>query len=213
MSGPFMHDIVGAQDIIGDMGADHDLRQLLAGAVPIVGTGEGWGFGGAESGALNVFGTQFGAVPIVGTQFGARHPGNRNRQAMLRQLAARQARAVVPRPVTKGREYPLGFGPVTITAGSSQIIITQPQVPFKGRRLIIPSDFAGAILVNDIKVGKNSQLATSNSLPGRMFTEFAVGVDLSLDTAQISQQVTLNVTNISGASVNFTASLTGAAVE
>jgi hypothetical protein len=202
-----MYDLVGAEDIIGtqfgdtgalnvfsghdDMSGDHDLHALLAGAgVPIVGT-------------------QFGAVPIVGR----RHPKNHNRQAMLRQLASRQARAVVPRPVTKGREYPLGFGPTTITAGSSAIIITQPQVPFKGRRLIIPSDFAGAILINDIKVGKNSQLATSNSLPGRMFTEFAVGVDLGLDTAQISQQVTLNVTNISGATVNFSASLTGAAVE
>jgi len=78
---------------------------------------------------------------------------------------------------------------------------------------VIPSDIAGALLVNDLKVGKNSQFATQGPVPARVYSEFGVGVDMNLDTAQISQQISLNVTNTSGAAVTFNAAILGTAVE
>jgi len=129
------------------------------------------------------------------------------------QLAARHSAMVVPRQVTKAREYPLGFPTTAVGAGASATINAQPQVPFRGRRLIIPSDIAGAFLINDLKVGKNSMFPTSNPVPARAFTELGVGTDLNLDTAQISQLVSLSVTNTSGAALNFNAALIGTAVE
>lgn len=166
-------------------------------------------------GAENIFGTDYGSYrgyPIVGADSATEQA---NQAAFVRQLAARNASAVMPRPVTKSREYPIGFPTTTIASNTTNNAISiQPQVPFRGRRVIIPSDIAGAVLINDIKVGKNSMLAsTSGPLPGRMFSEFAVGVDLNLDTAQISQQVTLSVSNISLASLTFNAGMIGTAVE
>lgn len=129
--------------------------------------------------------------------------------AGLAQLAMNHAVAVVPRAYTKGRVFAQGFGPVVIAAGGTANIIVQPQVTFKGNRLGIPSDIAGAILVNQILVGQASQLPSANPLPGRMFTEFSVDSGINFDTAQISQQIALNVTNTSGAPVTFTAWLKG----
>lgn len=129
--------------------------------------------------------------------------------AALAQLAMNHAMAVVPRAYTKGRKWAQGFGPVVLAAGGTANIIVAPQVTFKGDRLVIPSDIAGAILVNQILVGQASQLPSANPLPGRMFTEFAVDSTINFDTAQISQQIALNVTNTSGAPVTFAAGLRG----
>jgi len=133
--------------------------------------------------------------------------------SIQQQLAARHAAMVVPRQATKSREYPLGFPTTTIKAGTTTTVSAQPQVPFRGRRLVIPSDIAGSVLINDVKVGKNSMFPTSNPVPGRTFTELGVGVDLNLDTAQISQLVSLNVSNTSLADITFNAALIGTAVE
>lgn len=134
------------------------------------------------------------------------------RTAAERQLAMRNAAMVVPRQVTKAREYPLGFPTTSLAAATTATISAAPQIPFRGRRLLIPSDIAGSILINDIKVGQASQFPASNPVPGRAFTELGVGVDLNLDTAQISQVVSLNVTNTSGAVVSFNAAIIGTAV-
>jgi hypothetical protein len=132
--------------------------------------------------------------------------------ALAQQLASRHAAMVVPRGATKAREFPLGFPTTSIAAAATANIQTQPQVPFRARRLCIPSDIAGSILINDLKIGNASMFPNSNPVPGRMFTELGVGVDLNLDTAQISQVVSLNVTNTSGGAVTFNAGLIGTVV-
>ena len=146
---------------------------------------------------------------ISGDEGGSASPA---RVAAERQLAMRNAAMVVPRQVTKAREYPLGFPTTALAASTTATISAAPQIPFRGRRLLIPSDIAGSILINDIKVGQASQFPASNPVPGRAFTELGVGVDLNLDTAQISQVVSLNVTNTSGAAVSFNAAIIGTAV-
>lgn len=167
-----------------------------------------------------------GAADLVGgyddelTQlFGARQlvvgaeGGSAGQQAAMRQLAMRNATALVDVAPTKSRRYPLGFPTTTVSASSTAAVSAQPQIPFRGERLIVPSDFAGALLITDIKVGKNSQLAAANPLPARAFTEFGWGVDLHLDTADISQFVTLNLSNTTAHDVTFNAMLIGRAVE
>jgi hypothetical protein len=114
---------------------------------------------------------------------------------------------------TKWRETFLGFDEVTIPAGASVDVIQQPQVVFRGERLVIPSDIGGQIQLLDVRVGKNSQLAGVGSSPGRTFDEKGQGVRLKMDTAQISQQIVLRVRNTGGAPVVFTATLIGASLE
>lgn len=175
---------LGADDIVG---GDGDLEALLAGT------------------DLTLFGADAAAAAPVAAEAA-------NRQ-MLRNLALRGGgAALVHRSPSKSRIYVQGFGPTTIAAGATVNIIVQPQTAFKGKRLCIPSDFAGAILVNDLKIGNLSQFPSSNPIPGRMFTEFAVGMEQDFDTAQISQQISLSVTNTSGAAVSFTAGLKGLVV-
>jgi hypothetical protein len=91
--------------------------------------------------------------------------------------------------------------------------VSFPQIVFRPERLVIPSDIAGQFLVNQIIVGKNPQQVSADPIPGRVFDERGVGVRLSMDTAQISQQITLNVTNIGGAPAVFRAAMIGPSVE
>jgi hypothetical protein len=130
-------------------------------------------------------------------------------------LAMRHAAMMKPRTMTRSREYTCGFAsaPVAIAAATTSVLKAQPQVPFKPRRLIIPSDVAGALTINNIIVGKNPGLVSADPVSARAFTELGVGVDLNLDTAQISQTISLSLTNQSGASVSVTPTLIGTAME
>lgn len=176
-------DIIGAEDIIGN--------ELAVG--------------------YNEMDSLFGASRQL--VVGADSSFNANPNAVATQLVARNSAMVVPRPVTKAREYPLGFPTTAVAAATAATIQTQPQVPFRGRRLLIPSDIAGSFLINDLRVGKNSMFPSANPVPARAFTELGVGVDLNLDTAQISQTVALLVQNTSLAAQTFNACIIGTAVE
>lgn len=126
---------------------------------------------------------------------------------------ARQV-AQMARPATRAREYPLGFVSAgTVAAGATATIQAQPQIVFRGERLIVPSDIAGSFIITQLIVGKNPQFVNPNAIHCRTFAENGVGVRLHMDTAQISQIITITVTNISGAAATFYATLIGTAVE
>lgn len=115
---------------------------------------------------------------------------------------------------THARTFPLGFlSNGAIGAGASVVIVSRPQVLFKGRRLVVPSDIAGDFSIDDVKVGKNSQFVAEGAIPARVLQENAFGVEMELDTAQISQDISLAITNISGAARVFRAALLGRAAE
>lgn len=141
----------------------------------------------------------------------------RAQAALSNAIAERRAMAgalLRERQPTKAREYPLGFvSAAAVGAGASARITTRPQVPFRIDRLVVPSDLAGLFTIDDVKVGKNSQFAAEGAVPARIFQENGVGVCLKGDTAQISMDVTLSVTNISGAAAFFRAAIIGPAVE
>lgn len=138
----------------------------------------------------------------------------RRRNAIAARVAARSAAIVREKPPTESREYPMGFDTVgTVAAGANVQIISRPQVTFRPERLVVGGAIAASFLINDIKVGKNSQLTNSAALPGDAFAPTAFGVRLRMDTAQISMDVVLDVTNISAAPLRFNAALFGKAIQ
>jgi hypothetical protein len=145
-----------------------------------------------------------------------RKGGGTDKRALARDLLRRRVnsgtllRSVSPR---SSREYALGLGSTSVTGNSSANINVQPQVIFRPERLVVPSNVAVDFLITDIKVGKNSQLASTGALPAVMFTETAFGVRLKMDTAQISMFVTISVTNQNANARNFQGGLVGPAVE
>jgi len=135
-------------------------------------------------------------------------------QAAMAQRMVNQGLMVTQTQPTKAREFPLGFeSPAPVGPGATSSITSRPQVPFRGERLIVPSDIAGSFTLLDLRVGKNSQFSSSGAVPARTFQENAVGIRLQLDTAQISQDITINVQNIGGAPQTFRASLIGSALD
>jgi hypothetical protein len=136
------------------------------------------------------------------------------RQQAAAKILGRNALLLKETKPTKSRVFPLGFesdGP--IAPGASVVIVSRPQVLFRGERLVIPSDIAGDFVVDDVKVGKDSQFVAEGSIPGRVLQENARDVAFQLDTAQISQDVSISITNISGAARTFRAALIGRAAE
>lgn len=135
-------------------------------------------------------------------------------QQLLAQKLAQSSVVTTETKPTRAREYPIGFlsnGP--ILPGLSAQVISQPQIVFRPERIVIPSDIAGQFQLDQVIVGKNNQFVASQPIPGRVFAENGVGVRLQMDTAQISQNIVMQVTNIGGAAATFRAAIIGPAVE
>jgi len=146
----------------------------------------------------------------------ARARGKRrgNGSAVARRLLAQRGTIVRSKEPTKSRVYALPLDSVsTIAAAATAPVSAQPQVLFRPERLVIDGTVAASFLINSFTIGKNSQFASTGSVPASMFSPTAVGVSLKLDTAQISALVSLSVTNTSGGALRFTAGLIGEAVE
>jgi hypothetical protein len=136
------------------------------------------------------------------------------REAAMKGILANSGLVLKETQPTAARTFPLGFiSNGAVPAGASVTIVSRPQVLFKGMRLVVPSDVAGDFSIDDVKVGKNSQFVAEGAIPARILQENAVDVGFELDTAQISQDVTLSVTNISGVARVFRAGLIGRAAE
>jgi hypothetical protein len=119
---------------------------------------------------------------------------------------------VVTRPPVD-RNMVIGFSPKMhgqkVPAGVSANITVNPQVIFKMKKLIIPDDVAKAFDILDIKVGKNSQFATANSVPAEIFAASKGGELVTTDTCHVSMDLTICVLNKSSEPVSFTAAGVG----
>lgn len=197
----------------GDDSGGMDRSEILGDLI------EGLGLDGDdESGAFVGDGDESGddVLGAVVRALSKRSKGGTDKRAMARDLLRRRIqsgtllRSVNPRA---SREYALGLGSTSVAGNSSANINVQPQVLFRPERLVVPSNVAVDFLITDIKVGKNSQLASTGALPAVMFTETAFGVRLKMDTAQISMFVTISVTNQNANARNFQGGLVGPAVE
>ncbi len=137
-----------------------------------------------------------------------RATGRRRRQE-LRSLAMRGAGAVVNRGLSRRRRYPLGFQPTNVAIAATLQIPASPQNLFRPERLVIPSDIAFDLGVVDIKVGNASQLVQSVEVPAAVFSEVAEDTNITFDTAEVGNQISVQIRNKSAAAVEFTAGLIG----
>jgi hypothetical protein len=144
--------------------------------------------------------------------------GDPSRVAFMRQLAAKNAALVVDRPMNKARELPLGFPVATLDAGgspaapTSAVSMTAPQVVYRGRRLFVVPSALGVCIVQDLKVGKDSQFVAAEPVPAEMFSPLSFGSDMNLDTAQVSMIISLYLGNTGAAQIGVSAGLQGTAV-
>ena len=130
--------------------------------------------------------------------------------------AAQGKRLVRTRGPTKSRQYVLGYASASLAAAGTETITRRPQVPFKARRLVVADTAVGgpdAFTITDIRVGKNSQLVTTDAIPAAAFSATSFGVDLDLDTCQVTMDLVIAVSNISGAAATFRAAVIGDAIE
>ncbi len=199
-----IQDIVGGAQVA--VGTDPELSQLL-------------GSGDYSGGLYDIVGADPVAAPPPGHPF--HHPhfyGDPARMAFVRQLAAKNAALLVDRPMNKARELPLGFPVATLDSGGSAasptaaLSLTSPQVIYRGRRLFVVPSAQGVCIVQDLKIGKDSQLTNSEPLPAEMFSPLSFGGDMNLDTAQVSMVVALFLGNIGSAAISVSAGIQGTAV-
>ena len=184
----------GVEDLIGD-GED----QALLEALTVSGAGDTELVGGIADliGAAN---PQAAAAAIKRAKM----------QKALHNIAMRNAGAVMTRGLDRRRRYPLGFVPTVIAAATSSQIPAAPQNLFRPERLVIPSDIAFDTGVRDIKVGNISQLVQSVEVPGALFSEVAINTGVTFDTAEVGNQVSVDVRNKSALPFEFSAGLVGA---
>ena len=124
----------------------------------------------------------------------------------------RKKRLVAEEP-THERQFPIGFRFENIAPNDEEDIEVKPQVYFRGERLAIPPSIARFFDILDIKVGKDSQLAATGTMPGESFSAHAVGVRMELDTAKPGIVITIRVRNVDTAPHDFKAVMYGAVLE
>lgn len=161
---------------------------------------------GEDDDVLDALVSGDGSSEIIGA---AKRGKSAKKRAVLKMLARRKAGAVVKRELDKRRRYPLGFAVTTIGGGAAAIVPANPQNLFRAERLIIPSDIAFDLGVRDIKVGVQSQFAQNQEVPAAMFSEVAIDTGMGFDTAEIGNQVSIDVRNKTAVAVDFTAALLG----
>lgn len=183
---------IGYEQLIGAIGDDDFLDALVEGA------------------ASDLLISGDGSSEIIGAASGAaRKVAAAKKAAALKQLAMRNAGAVVNRGLDRRRRYPLGFVPTAVAAATSVQVPSAPQNLYRPERLVIPSDIAFDAGVADIKVGNQSQLVQSVEVPAALFSEVAINTGVTFDTAEVGNQVSVTIRNKSAAAFEFTAGLVG----
>ena len=129
---------------------------------------------------------------------------------MAEAVEQRNAGMVVDQTLSSKRRYPLGFVPTDVLTGQTLSIPAAPQNLFRPERLVIPSDIAFDFGVTDIKVGNTSQFVQNVEVPAVLFSEVAINTNVYFDSANIGNQVSVQVRNKSAGTLNFTAGLIGA---
>ena len=115
------------------------------------------------------------------------------------EIGARRKR----RPKVKRRAYSrtrrqlLPFGDTgDLAAGSSIDLLGNPQVPFKPERLVIQETTStGGTIVNDIKVGKNSQFISAGAFPASLFQGNSNEGLFQFDTARPGIDIVISILN------------------
>jgi hypothetical protein len=120
--------------------------------------------------------------------------------------------AVMQRRLTTRRKFPLGFPAIDLPAGGSALLETNPQFVFRPERLVVPSDIAFDVRLQDVKVGTQSQFVSTDAVPAAVFSEVAINTGISFRTAEIGNGVSFTAINTTLAVVRFSAAIIGTSV-
>jgi hypothetical protein len=134
----------------------------------------------------------------------------RKRAILARRLAS--AKVVVKKPLGKARVQSLGFN-AEVGAGQTLDIPARPQVKFQGSRLSVPTSIAPFFMIEDIKVGRNSQFVAAAAQSAETYKDTSTVDNLRLDACEPGMDIILTVRNITGTTSDFRATLFGDAIE
>lgn len=134
-------------------------------------------------------------------------------QAALANRMARRAPIVQKVHPTKKRRYTIGFGPTAIPPSSTVTIQSQPQVLFRGEKLINTGDSTG-LFMQGLFVGNKPQLPTFQS-PIAVSTYAGTVLDNEqlLDTCDPALFLTFQIQNITAATLTWSMSMVGHVVQ
>lgn len=140
-----------------------------------------------------------GEDEVLGAVSAAMQANPAFKQAMLSRIAKAQPvlQNVAP---TKKRRQPLGLS-YTFTADGTANITVQPQVLFRGEKLVVTETVAGATDINSIFIGNKSQFPTlQNPIASAAFAAGVLDNEMLFDTCQPSMFIQFSVTCSGGAS-------------
>jgi hypothetical protein len=130
--------------------------------------------------------------------------GNELMGRRRRRRKRRGRRRVKRRGYSRERGLLLGFDSQAIAIGATVDFPANPQVPFRAKRTLIGATVIATLLVEDIKVGKNSQFVTAGGFPAVGFAGNTFDQSIKFDTAYPGIDITVTITNNDPA-VNTTA--------
>jgi hypothetical protein len=102
----------------------------------------------------------------------------------------------------------IGVGPEILAPGERRAIKIVPQLGFRPTTLLIDPQNGHLFVVEDVRIGKNSQFLTSGSVPGVLFCSQG-GLPVGLERAAPGQDITVHVTNSSDKEEIFRGALVG----
>ena len=101
--------------------------------------------------------------------------------------------------------YMYGLIETGIAAGASGTPTANPQKRNQPRRLFLSETTADTFIINGISVGVENLLATSGPIAAAIFIPNSLVGDFRRVVCEVSQDVTVQVANISGAQATFAA--------
>lgn len=185
-------------EIIGDDYDDDDYGE-------IGGMGTAEIIGGEEEDLLDAL--SVGAdYDVIGARQKVKRP---NKGKVARRILANRAVLLKQGKPDHRRRFPLGFVPTSIAAASTVNVPAEPQNLFRSERLVIPSDIAFDFGVVDYKVGNESQLVSGGEVPAALFTEVSIDTDIHFKTAEVGNQIQIQVRNKTAGAIEFVAGVIG----
>lgn len=204
---PFFDDPLIQQAVVIGAGGD-EIEALLSGRWD-----DAYGSIG-NIGAWDIIG-QNGAGPQVMTP----SPGTSDVSGQIAALSSKLAElraidpnavAVAQRQLTTRRRQTIGFTPaIDVQAGDPFELRAEIQEVFRLERLMIPSEVAPFIIINDAKVGTVSQFANSAPIPASMFSEVSTFSNVDWRTANLGNDIVLMCTNIGAQAIDVYAGAVG----
>jgi hypothetical protein len=109
------------------------------------------------------------------------------------------------------REYPLGFYAEKLEPGATvHAVVSRPQIPFRGERLVVPSSIGHHFEIAGIRVGDRERL-NRRPYSASHHSESSPRLPLLLPTAPRNTDIVLKVINTSNEPQRFLAALIGTA--